>query len=123
LWSRPNIDKNRIKPTELPPLVRIVVAIDPAVSSTENSDETGIIVAGLGDDDEFYILDDQSGVMSPNRRYRSTTHGVPTVSWPKKITGASVSRDVTFGRFERQLQPGVGQQRQGDSRRTYQRAL
>jgi phage terminase large subunit-like protein len=65
LWSRPNIDKNWIKLSGLPPLKRIVVAIDPAVSSTENSDETGIIVTGLGDDDEFYVLDDQSGVMSP----------------------------------------------------------
>ena len=65
LWSRPNIDRNRIKERDLPPLVRVVVAIDPAVSSSENSDETGIIVAGLGDNDEFYVLDDVSGVMSP----------------------------------------------------------
>jgi hypothetical protein len=29
-------------------LIRVVAAIDPAVSSSENNDETGIIVAGLG---------------------------------------------------------------------------
>ena len=33
---------------------RIVVAIDPAVSSGEDSDETGIVVAGLGFDDKAY---------------------------------------------------------------------
>jgi phage terminase large subunit-like protein len=66
LWSRPNIDKNRIKLADLPPLKRIVVAIDPAASSAEGSDETGIIAAGIGDNDEFYVLDDVSGNYSPD---------------------------------------------------------
>lgn len=43
---------------------RIVVAIDPAVSSKDESDETGIIVAGkLGN--EFHVLEDLSGKYSP----------------------------------------------------------
>jgi phage terminase large subunit-like protein len=66
LWSRPNIDANRIREIDLPPLDRIVIAIDPAVSTSENSDETGIICAGIGDNGEFYVLDDISGVYSPN---------------------------------------------------------
>jgi phage terminase large subunit-like protein len=37
LWSRPNIDANRIREIDLPPLDRIVIAIDPAVSSNENT--------------------------------------------------------------------------------------
>jgi phage terminase large subunit-like protein len=45
--------------------VSIVVAIDPAVSSTESSDETGIIVAGLGENGHWYILADYSGVFTP----------------------------------------------------------
>ena len=44
---------------------RIVVAIDPAVSVSENADETGIIVAGLGTDDHGYVLEDASGKYSP----------------------------------------------------------
>ena len=43
---------------------RIVVAIDPAVTARDNSDYTGIIVAGrLGN--QFHVLDDLSGKYSP----------------------------------------------------------
>ena len=44
---------------------RIVVAIDPAISMGENSNETGIIVAGLGTDDHGYVLEDASGKYLP----------------------------------------------------------
>src|SRR4051794_28143849 len=44
LWSRDRIERDRRGTA--PALARIVVAIDPAVTSGENSDETGIIVAG-----------------------------------------------------------------------------
>lgn len=46
-------------------LQRIVVAIDPAVTSNEGSDETGIIVAGLGRDSHGYVLEDLSCRASP----------------------------------------------------------
>lgn len=65
LWRMSNIDANRIKLKDLPELSRIVVAIDPSVSSQENSDETGIVVAGIDSLGHGYILDDASGVMSP----------------------------------------------------------
>ena len=45
--------------------LRIVVAIDPAVSYGAESDETGIIVGGKGADGLGYVLDDQSGRLSP----------------------------------------------------------
>lgn len=44
---------------------RIVVAIDPAVTSNKDSDETGIVVVakkGI----KGYVLDDRSGIYSPN---------------------------------------------------------
>lgn len=65
LWKRSNIDQYRIQEKDLPPLVRIVIAIDPAVSSEENSNETGIIAVGLGENGHGYVLDDASGVYSP----------------------------------------------------------
>ena len=46
---------------------RIVVAVDPAVTNNKNSDETGIIVAGLGADGRAYILEDASGKWSPDQ--------------------------------------------------------
>jgi len=46
-------------------LTRVVVAIDPAVSAGPNSDETGIVVCGLGVDACGYVLDDLSCRLSP----------------------------------------------------------
>jgi predicted phage terminase large subunit-like protein len=48
-----------------PPLRRIVVAVDPAVSQNPRSDESGIVVVGVDDDGHGYVLDDVSGRMSP----------------------------------------------------------
>ena len=46
LWTRALLDATRWpREKALPELVRVVVAIDPAVTSGEDSDETGIIVA------------------------------------------------------------------------------
>jgi len=45
---------------------RIVVAVDPAVTSKDTSDETGIIVAGIGFDNHLYVLEDKSGKYSSN---------------------------------------------------------
>jgi len=64
LFNGPNIEKNRQE--QMPEMQRIVVAIDPAVTSNENSDETGIIVCGRGIDDRFYIIEDSSGIYSPD---------------------------------------------------------
>jgi phage terminase large subunit-like protein len=65
LWTRDLIEEGPRDRANLPPIKRIVVAIDPAVSVGEDSDETGIIVAGLGADDHGYILEDASGKYSP----------------------------------------------------------
>jgi predicted phage terminase large subunit-like protein len=66
LWVRSHIEALRIREVDLPPLNRIVVAIDPNASSEEDSNECGVICAGLGDDGCAYVLDDVSGVMAPN---------------------------------------------------------
>jgi len=64
LWSREAIDRLRVR--EAPELARVVVAIDPAVTSTAESDETGIVVAGLGTDGRGYVLADRSGRFKPD---------------------------------------------------------
>lgn len=65
LWKRAAIDALRVKLEDAPPIERIVVAIDPNASSHEDSNECGIICAGLGVDGHGYILDDESAVMAP----------------------------------------------------------
>jgi phage terminase large subunit-like protein len=73
LWSREAIERTRV--SEAPPLQRIVVAIDPAGSAEEGADETGIVVAGLGQDGHGYVLDDLSGRFDP-------------VTWARQAIGA-----------------------------------
>ena len=67
IWNRLTIHQGRRNTEELPDMQRIVVAIDPAMSSNEGSDEHGIIVCGLGEDGRGYVLEDCSLRGSPER--------------------------------------------------------
>jgi predicted phage terminase large subunit-like protein len=62
LWHR---DKICYQPVEAEDLKRVVIAIDPATTHHNASDETGIIVAGLHTQGFVVILDDLSGRHSP----------------------------------------------------------
>jgi predicted phage terminase large subunit-like protein len=68
LWTRAAIDERRIGPGALPAMVRVVVGVDPAAKESKAGDstsETGIVVAGLGEDGRGYVLDDLSCRLSP----------------------------------------------------------
>ena len=58
IWDRLVLHRNRRD--EAPPLGRIVVAIDPAMSDEARSDEHGIVVCALGSDGRGYVLEDLS---------------------------------------------------------------
>lgn len=64
LWNRQMLEALRVQ--EAPQLVRVVVAVDPAVTAGAESSETGIIVAGLGTDWHGYVLDDRTVRASPD---------------------------------------------------------
>jgi phage terminase large subunit-like protein len=65
LWKRqPMIEDLRV--SKHPELKRIVVGVDPSVTATEESAETGIIIVGVGLDDHGYVLQDRSLRASPN---------------------------------------------------------
>lgn len=66
LWTRAMLEAAFVAPDKVPNMRRSVVALDPAVTAAEGSDETGIVVAGLGDDGFFYVLADASARLSPN---------------------------------------------------------
>lgn len=63
LWTRDLLEQHRTH--ETPQMVRVVVAVDPAVSEGENAAETGVIVCGKGTDGHGYVLDDRSLSESP----------------------------------------------------------
>lgn len=60
LWTRAMIDAARITLSQVPPLVRVVVAIDPAVTAGETSDEVGLGAAGVDWRGHVYVLQDCS---------------------------------------------------------------
>jgi phage terminase large subunit-like protein len=63
LWTHGIIDAARMSAAPL--LQRIVVAIDPAVTSGEDADETGIVVVGKDANGQGYVLADVSGRYAP----------------------------------------------------------
>jgi phage terminase large subunit-like protein len=64
LWQRDRIDQLRV--IKAPEFRRVVVGVDPAVTSNEESCETGIVIAALGEDEQAYVLDDLSLIASPD---------------------------------------------------------
>jgi phage terminase large subunit-like protein len=74
IWSSPdalftmeNLEKNRVKEEDLPPLVSRIVSIDPAVTASKTSDSTAIVVCGLDADGHGYVLHSTKMKCSPNQ--------------------------------------------------------
>ena len=67
LWNPSLIDETRLSKDEEKELSQIIVAVDPAVTSHENSDETGIVVVGKDEHNKFYVLEDLSGRYSADK--------------------------------------------------------
>lgn len=66
LWTSELIEAGRVSMERVPPYMqRVVIAIDPAVTAKEDSDETGIGVAGLAENGHCYVFRDLSMVASP----------------------------------------------------------
>ena len=67
LWKRANIDEFRV--FTAPDLYRLVVGVDPAVTSKEDSDLTGIVAAGRDrrNPPHFYVLEDSSDIFTPDQ--------------------------------------------------------
>jgi phage terminase large subunit-like protein len=67
LWNMDMFKYNDLGADELrDKMVRVVVGVDPAVSTNADSDETGIVVAGIDREDNYYVLEDVTDKYSPN---------------------------------------------------------
>lgn len=89
LWTDELISGTRLQKS--PPLRRIVVAIDPAVTAKDDSDETGIVAAGVGFDNHYYILEDVSGT------YTANDWGKTAIALHKKRQGDRIVGEVNNG--------------------------
>ncbi|ONI48639.1 MULTISPECIES: terminase large subunit domain-containing protein [unclassified Streptomyces] len=114
LWSWRGLDVTRVGAA--PPMTRIVVAIDPAAKGGGESDEMGIVVAGLGqayipDRNGFarrhgYVLDDLSGRMSPEECMRKAAQAYH--AWKADRVIAEVNNGGDWiGTTLRQIDPSV----------------
>ena len=73
LWKREWIEKARL--SAYPPIARIVVSVDPAMSSKPTSSETGIVVVGADMHREHaYVLADESARLTPQGWALRTVH-------------------------------------------------
>jgi len=67
LWSRATIEGARV--AAAPPLMRIVIGIDPPASARAGADACGIVAAGRSEDGTVYVLED------------ATLRGLPPAGW------------------------------------------
>jgi phage terminase large subunit-like protein len=58
LWNRATIEALRLP--KAPLLLRVATGVDPAVSSGEEADETGIVAAGVAANGHYYVMADAS---------------------------------------------------------------
>lgn len=73
LWTRRGIDEARVP--SAPALKRIVVAVDPAATGGESANENGIVIVGMSQDQQGYVIDDWSERGSPDK-------------WARKVVAA-----------------------------------
>ncbi|HYK80855.1 MAG TPA: terminase family protein [Micropepsaceae bacterium] len=94
LWSRRSLDEARVMVS--PQLLRIVVGVDPAASSGEAANETGIIVIGMTANNQAYVLEDWSLRGSPDEWARKVVaayrkHGADAIIAESNQGGEMVS--------------------------------
>lgn len=69
LWKLTTLERCRRYSDDVPNLVRIVVAVDPSGAKSSfdvTHDEIGIMVVGIGDDNEVYVLADRTMLAGPD---------------------------------------------------------
>ncbi len=94
LWKRSNIDANRVKTA--PPMTRIVVGVDPAVTSNEDSDESGIVTCGRDSrwPPHFYVLDDRSSIYTPDEMGKTACNAYADLQADRIIGEANNGGDM-----------------------------
>jgi len=90
LWRLDWIERMRVE--RAPPMIRIVVAVDPPVTATATSDACGIVIAGIGEDRRGYVLADR------------TIQGRESAAWARAAVAAC--RDFEADRIVAEVNQG-----------------
>ena len=104
-------------------MTHVVVAIDPAVTSGEEADETGIVVAGKDKNGHGYVLAGISGRYPPTEWARLAITAYATHRADRIVAefnnGGDIGRgDASHGRPKRGVFRGARLARQGGAGRT-----
>ncbi len=107
LWKLADIDATRT--VRAPALRRIVVAVDPAVTSRADSDETGIVVAGIAPcackgkvEDHAFVLEDCSGTFTPDGWARATAGAYERHRADRVVAEANQGGDLVIANLRTQ---------------------
>ena len=99
LWTLKAIDADRV--SRLPGLRRVVVGVDPAVSSGDESAEWGIVCVAEGPSPtgqewppHYYVLNDLSGRYTPNDAAKWVVHAYKTYSAGRIIAEVNNGGDL-----------------------------
>jgi len=80
LWSRDLLDKSRC--AQAPAMARIIVGVDPPVTSGPKADACGIVVVGEDGDGMAYVIED------------ATIKGATPLSWASRVVAAYGRHDA-----------------------------
>lgn len=69
LWGRAQIEELRTEPGRQPQMERVVVAVDPNVTSGEAANAGGVVVCGRGTDGHGYVLGDYTTLSGGPRQW------------------------------------------------------
>ena len=106
LWTRDLIEQGRVSHDKIPPLVRVVVGVDPAVTSGDDSDSTGIITAGITSDGQFYVLADDTIKTSPDQWARKAVEAYEKHKADRIIAETNNGGDLVLHVLQ-QVKPGL----------------
>lgn len=121
LWTRRNLDENRVRVADVPPLSRLVVAVDPAITSGDSANETGIICAGIDEKQRGYVIEDATLRGSPDEWARRA------ISTYRKYEADCIVAEVNQGgemveRVLRSVDPNIPYRKVTATRGKYVRA-
>jgi len=119
LWTRQMVEDAHI--SELPEMERVVVAVDPAGTAHEESDETGIVVAGKGMDGRAYVLADRTCRLSPDGWARRATAAYEEFKADRLVAETNFGADMVE-RVIRTVAPRISYKKLTASRGKRQRA-
>ena len=95
LWSREMLQNAMLKFNEkLPDFKRVVVAVDPAVTANKDSNETGIVICATDHKGQYYVLNDISGVYTPDTWAKKTVEAYESYKADKVIAEVNNGGDL-----------------------------